>query len=1384
MARLCTAEGTPVGTGFLIAPDTVATCAHVVAQALGSDERALSPPTGSVLVEFPLQRGSSRYPSRITAWRPVDVDGSGDIALLELPGRLPDVRPVPLAGADDVWEHRFRLLGFPASAEHGAWIGGRLRGAVAAGWISMEGDGATHRIAPGCSGAPVWDEEVGGVVGMTVATDRSGASYLIPAAALLELRPGLRRCPYQGLDAFREEDEEYFFGRENDVERLLDAVDRHLVVPVVGPSGSGKTSLVRAGVVPRLRALGYTISEIRPLPGTRPSLTVARALTPLLEPGLGAADAECDAVTLADVLDTDGGPTAEALGTRLLNHCGPRGHVLFLNQLEEIVASEPRCARALLALVIATASATAEGRRIRVLATLRSASLDELADPGTAAVLSDCAQLVAPLSPAQLLRVIEGPATRVPGLQLEPGLAERIATDVEGEPGQLPMVEFAVTELWASEQLERGGGTLTHEGYAALGGVAGALSAHGERRVGEVVAVHGEGPVRRLFVQLARPHPSGGFTRVPARLAQLPTPLRAAAESLAVRTRFLRITVGSDGEPIADLAHEALTRQWEQLGHWLEDSREFRGWQEQVREQRARWAGDGRDRGLLLHGVALETALHWLERSPADVSASEREFIAAAVHHRRRGLRRWRAATAALALLSVISVVLAVQFGLSNERSKRHLWQQASQVLAKRSEALAGKSPSTSLQLALAAMNNADTTEARQALLKRYLSMRTVVEQRDAAWTGRLSSFTSSEDGRTVATASDAGQVSVWRDWIDGTFRRTEVTLPGSPADVRLRDDGCLLAASFDDGRIVVRPTGCQGSYAGFTLRAPSRHGGFAQASSIDFRTDGRLLLLYENDARDARAVLWDTSEGSSAVADPVWLPDWSGVGQARLASDGEHAIVVGNPYQDVDDSQALLVPLSGGKSRSEPIKGAFEALRDGRVLLSDADGNLGDVVNPMNGKRLHSVHGVESGGADLTGGYVIDGIDSAAGLGVNSNFLTIASLRGDSYYWAAVPVDETGSELRSSVVVPDGKGRIKLLLPVGSDLLVLAPEPTGTPAQRFSAAGWAEVRDRHGQQRLMTAPDGGLLLASASGGGEPTRRAVSPDADPEGFGDARFTDSGAYAVAWETSGVWRYRTPGLDARRRLGLVRNAGTVHGVEPLGGDIVAVLSDGSLERFDARTAKRVGEPVPNAARDCATACVLERVPGHPDRAAVLAEGNVRVWNLADGTPVGHELKLGPGLGGGRFGRAVAFNQDGTRLAAVTTPGGVDLWDVGTGRRTGQRLVESEIEAVLDFGPQGLLLMDTAAQERYWEPGSDAALDLGFPSYNAEAWRMEDGAATADVRGALLTIPLDPGEWVRDLCAHADRDFLPGELRGRPAGMKIEPPCAAHRKSRTGR
>jgi hypothetical protein len=165
VARIRSADGTPVGSGFLLAPGTVVTCAHVVAQALRTDARADSAPTSRVTVEFPLQRGSVAYEASVSAWQPVAADGTGDIALLRLPEDT--AAPVPLAGAGDVWDHRFRILAFPATAEHGAWIGGRLLGAGTTDALGagVPGPGATPQGSGAGDGSEPEPFAPGGRVG-------------------------------------------------------------------------------------------------------------------------------------------------------------------------------------------------------------------------------------------------------------------------------------------------------------------------------------------------------------------------------------------------------------------------------------------------------------------------------------------------------------------------------------------------------------------------------------------------------------------------------------------------------------------------------------------------------------------------------------------------------------------------------------------------------------------------------------------------------------------------------------------------------------------------------------------------------------------------------------------------------------------------------------------------------------------------------------------------------------------------------------------------------------------------------------------------------------------------------------------------------------------
>lgn len=163
-------DGEVRGAGFLLDHDLVITCAHLI-----SDR------TAPVRLDFPLLPGTPSVEGEVVRWEPVADNGVGDVAVLKV--KAPDAsRPVPVASSGDVWGHGFIACGFPRHFQHGLWSSGTLRGALGTGWVQMEAD---ENIGPGFSGAPVWDEDAGGVVGMVVAIARNGkAAFFIAGTAL------------------------------------------------------------------------------------------------------------------------------------------------------------------------------------------------------------------------------------------------------------------------------------------------------------------------------------------------------------------------------------------------------------------------------------------------------------------------------------------------------------------------------------------------------------------------------------------------------------------------------------------------------------------------------------------------------------------------------------------------------------------------------------------------------------------------------------------------------------------------------------------------------------------------------------------------------------------------------------------------------------------------------------------------------------------------------------------------------------------------------------------------------------------------------------------------------------------------------------------------
>ena len=196
IVRIQAANGTISGAGFLVTGRHLLTCAHVVCDALG--QPASATPTELVHLDFPLIANSQPLTARVVIWRPKQPNGEGDIAGLELSSPPPDgACPIRLVAANNMWGHACRAFGFPATHDNGVWASGVLRDRKANGRIQIEDTKIPgYAIQPGFSGTPVWDDELGGVVGMIVTASGNKerranikAAFIIPTDKLIEALP-------------------------------------------------------------------------------------------------------------------------------------------------------------------------------------------------------------------------------------------------------------------------------------------------------------------------------------------------------------------------------------------------------------------------------------------------------------------------------------------------------------------------------------------------------------------------------------------------------------------------------------------------------------------------------------------------------------------------------------------------------------------------------------------------------------------------------------------------------------------------------------------------------------------------------------------------------------------------------------------------------------------------------------------------------------------------------------------------------------------------------------------------------------------------------------------------------------------------------------------
>ena len=280
-------------------------------------------------------------------------------------------------------------------------------------------------------------------------------------------------CPYRGLFAFREEDARFFFGREIFTQKLVDTVQKQSLVAVIGASGSGKSSVVFAGLIPNLRQQSnWLIESFRPK--THPVDELAAVIVRLREPEKGKTQQDIEAGKLAHGLRSQQ-VAAHTVLSRILSGNDNKRLLLVVDQFEELYAS---CSdiqeRQLFLNQLLEAAKLVEN--FTLLLTLRADFLGyALLDYRFANALQNADLKLAPMNQQELQQAIALPANKQ-GVRLEEGLAEGILKAVVNSPGNLPLLEFTLTQLWAEQQNRQ----MTHAAYEAIGGVEKSLANHAE----------------------------------------------------------------------------------------------------------------------------------------------------------------------------------------------------------------------------------------------------------------------------------------------------------------------------------------------------------------------------------------------------------------------------------------------------------------------------------------------------------------------------------------------------------------------------------------------------------------------------------------------------------------------------------------------------------------------------------------------------------------------------------------------------------------------------------------------------------------------------------------------------------------------------------------
>ena len=769
------------------------------------------------------------------------------------------------------------------------------------------------------------------------------AAQIAQIRSTFQAKPFDGRCPYKGLDVFEEEDAELFFGREKLVDDLVSRVKESRTVFVTGPSGSGKSSLVRAGLIHALKQGTIKGSErwlyATMKPGRDPLESLATAFSRLKSPELG--NYFRKNVSKVKVLD-------ECAESALTDNKNQR-LVLFIDQFEEVFTqiSKEKEEDRVAFLNLLTHAATIENGRVIILFSMRSDFVSNCATyPQLNALLNQQFVQIGAMQPEELVSAIAQPALRV-GLRIDPDLIAQIINEMKGEPGALPLMQFALKDLFDSQHEKSGVPALILNDYLQRGGIHKALERHADDSFSKLSKNEQE-LARSIFSGLIEIGRGAQDTKRTALFDELVPANTKAAEVEAIVQKLadarLITTDEAAGKDTVTISHEKLIDAWPWLRKLVNENRDRIALENQIKSDAKDWDIHQRDASYLYTGSRLGIAQEQLDLQKVTLNDLAINFINEAVFNREKDIRskellRKRINAGLISGIMIALILAGFAIYQMLQAQKQAQISRAGELAAQARQLFDSNFPAA-LLLGIESFRTFDIPRTRGILLDTTTAHPEIIQFLNGH-SDFVTSVAFSPDGKTLASGSWDNTIILWDI---ATRQPIGQPLNGHSSfvlSVAFSPDGKTLASGSYDNTIILWDIATR-QPIGQPLR-----GHLDAVTSMAFSPDGKTLA---SGSADNTIILWDVatrqpigqplSRHLDAVLSVAFSPD----GKTLASGSYDNTIIL----WDIATRQPIGQPLSGHLDAVLSV--AFSP--DGKTLASGSTDNaiiLWDVSAALN---------------------------------------------------------------------------------------------------------------------------------------------------------------------------------------------------------------------------------------------------------------------------------------------------------------------------------------------------------------------------------------------------------------------------------------------------